>query len=773
MTTPNFAPKPNPFRPMLLLLAGLPFALAACAGSGGSASTQAPSGQVAVAVSDESFLEAYASTYRFTLGRPKAFKVAPDGQTVLFLRSGPRSQVQDLYEFDVASGAERPVLSADTLLGGTAEALSEEEKARRERMRMTSRGIASFTLSEDGRTILVPLSGRLFAFDRASGRSRELAAPDSAAAYAIDPQLSRDGTMVAAVRSGDVWVQPLAGGPGQRITPGASGTITYGEAEFVAQEEMGRFHGFWWNADGSRICYQGTDTAGMPMFHIADPMNPDAEPRAWPYPKAGTTNARVWLEVAPVTGGQPVRINWDSSTFPYVANVTWPKNGPLTILVQNREQTRQQLLAVDDATGSTTLLLEETDAAWLNIMESCPKWTDDGSAFVWLTESPGERTVQLRRRDGSLIGPLTSPGSGVIDVLSLDSPTDAEKRGWVYVAASNDATQSHIWKIPLNASGGNPQKLTTERGVHSAAIGDDGTAVLALATIDGVLSWDVRRPDGSKSGSLASMAEKPPFVPRLELTQIPASKGVVCHAAIIRPRNFDPKATYPVIASVYAGPTSQTVRANPQQYILHQWMADQGFIVVCIDGRGTPGRGRTWERAWKDLDPTGKGNLIDVALTDQADAIQELCRRNREMDGTRIGVTGWSFGGYFSAMAVMRRPDVYKAGVVGAPVCDWRDYDTHYTERYLGLPDANPAGYDASNVLTYCKDLTRPLLIIHGTADDNVYFMHSLKMTEALFRNGKRFEFLPLAGFTHMVPDPVVTMRLQSRMMEFLKRELQ
>jgi dipeptidyl-peptidase-4 len=227
-----------------------------------------------------------------------------------------------------------------------------------------------------------------------------------------------------------------------------------------------------------------------------------------------------------------------------------------------------------------------------------------------------------------------------------------------------------------------------------------------------------------------------------------------------------------VILSVYAGPGVQTVKATGVAFHLQQWMADHGYIVVTIDGRGTPGRGRAWERAWKETDPTKRGNLIDVALNDQVAGLKALGDRYREMDLSRVGVTGWSFGGYFAAMAVMRRPDIFDAGIAGAPVCDFADYDTHYTERYLGLPSANPEGYAASNVLTYCKDLEKPLLIIHGTSDDNVYFQHSLKMTEALFKSGREFEFLPLAGFTHMVPDPVVTSNLQMRMMNFFDRNL-
>jgi dipeptidyl-peptidase-4 len=233
------------------------------------------------------------------------------------------------------------------------------------------------------------------------------------------------------------------------------------------------------------------------------------------------------------------------------------------------------------------------------------------------------------------------------------------------------------------------------------------------------------------------------------------------HAAVIRPTNFKPGTKYPVLVSVYGGPHSNTVMASQRAYLLQQWYADHGFIVVSIDGRGTPNRGRAWERAIK-------GNLIDIPLEDQVDGLKALGAKYAEMDMSRIGIYGWSFGGYFSAMAAMRRPDVYHAGVAGAPVCDWRDYDTAYTERYLDLPQTNEKGYDASSVLTYCDKLERPLLIIHGTADDNVYFLHSLKMTQKLFRAGRDFEFLPLAGFTHMVPEPVVTTRLYSRIADFM-----
>jgi dipeptidyl-peptidase-4 len=749
-----------------IALMALALTLAGCGGGQIDESTPTASTGETAPISQASgdFLDAYARTYRFTLGRPKAIKPSPDGKSVFFLRSPGRSFVQDLYEFDLAAGKERVLLTADAILGGGDENLSAEEKARRERMRMTSRGIAAYDLSDDGAKILVPLSGRLFIVNRADMGVKELGAK-LREGFPIDPQFSPDGSMISCVRDGDVFVQNIMNGDEIMVTPGASGSISYGAAEFVAQEEMSRFHGYWWSPDSSAICYQVTDSKDVMTYYIADPVNPHRQPEASPYPKCGTPNANVRLEIAKLDGSSRVRVSWDFDRYPYLANVKWSKNAPLTILVQNREQTEQVLYAVAED-GSLSELVKETDRAWLNIMENLPKWTADGKFFVWLSEASGEWTVELRRRDGTLVGPLTAPGSGVQNVVHLDSLEQ-----FVWVTASVDPTQTHVWKVPLTVSAGKAQKLTADRGIHGGDFTPGtGIWVHSYNTLDGRIGWNVRRADGASLGEIQSAQEQPPFKPNLELTQTSGKPSF--QAWIIRPRDFDRAKKYPVILSVYAGPGVQTVKATGVAYHLQQWMADQGYIVVSIDGRGTPGRGRAWERAWKETDPTGRGNLIDVALNDQVAALKTLGSQYKEMDLSRVGVTGWSFGGYFSAMAAMRRPDIFKAGVAGAPVADFEDYDTHYTERYLGLPGENRDGYVKSSVLTYCKDLDRPLLIIHGTADDNVYFQHALKMSEALFKSGKRFEFLPLAGFTHMVPDPVVTTNLQMRTMEFFERNV-
>jgi len=439
--------------------------------------------------------------------------------------------------------------------------------------------------------------------------------------------------------------------------------------------------------------------------------------------------------------------------------VRWKDQAPLTILVQNRQQTEEALLRVDVETGSTALLLVEKDDAWINLDQSMPKWFPDGSAFLWTTERNGAWQLELRGADGRLLRPLTTPEFRYKGLIDLDPESKV-----VFVSGGDDPTQTHLFRLSTEASAAAPVQLTTQPGQHSATFSENHQVyVYTTSTMDGKRTQVVRSADGRELGRLQSVAEEPPFVPNIELTTVGSDPSF--HAVLVRPRNFDSRRRYPVIVSVYGGPHAQTVSASPSGYLLQQWIADHGFIVVSIDGRGTPSRGRDWERVIK-------GNLIDVTLNDQVAGLKALGKKYRELDLNRVGIYGWSFGGYFSAMAVMRRPDVFDAGVAGAPVSEWLDYDTHYTERYMGLPDDNASGYVASSVLTYAKDLEKPLLIIHGTSDDNVYFSHSLKMSNALFRAGKTHDFLALSGFTHMVPDPLVTTRLYQRIVDYFVEHL-
>jgi dipeptidyl-peptidase-4 len=745
--------------------------LAGCSGSQPAATRPANSGgpaQVAASsIADNGFLEAFAITNKFTLGRPKSFEFTPDGSSLLFLRSQARNFQQDLFEFNCTTGQERVLLTAEAILGGGEEKLTAEELARRERMRMTSRGISSYALSKDGTRILVPLSGKLFVVDRASGKRTEL--KTNSKAFPIDPRFSPDGSLVACVRDGEVFITDSNGDKEWKVTTGAGGTITNGLAEFVAQEEMSRFRGYWFSPDSRLLCFQQTDTKGMEQFTIPDPADPAKTPETWPYPRTGTKNADVKLAITSVAGGPIVWVQWDREKYPYVATVNWTKNAPLTVLVQNRAQTEQVLMAVDEKTGATTALLTDRDPAWINIHESCPKWLEDGSGFLWVNENsegakPGSdfARLELRNRDGSLNKVLTPPGFPMLDLVALDNVNGA-----AFISAATTPTRTQVARVSLKG-GSEPVMIADAPGSNSVTFSENFETRLESSNLaSGKLTWTVKRSDTSVVGEIASKAEQPPFVPNLEMTRVGNLVGQErnFYAAIVRPRNFEKGRKYPVIVSVYGGPGSNTVNDTPMSYLLQQWYADHGFIVVSIDGRGTPRRGRAWERAIHL-------NLIDLPLADQAQALSLLGSRYPEMDLKRVGMTGWSFGGYFSAMATMRMPKVFHAGVAGAPVCDFQDYDTHYTERFMGMPSENVEGYKASNVLTYCKDLTVPLLIVHGTADDNVYFVHSLKMASELFRNGRHFEFLPLAGFTHVVAEPQTVNRLQQRIMSFFTEHL-
>lgn len=712
--------------------------------------------RVPVSIADETFFEAYARTRRFSLGLPRSVKLTPDGSAALFLRSGPRSFVQDLFEFDTRTGRERRLLTADDILGGADEALSETEKARRERMRMAARGIVSYELSQDGTKILAPLSGRLFIIDRTGGAVTELT---SDAGYPIDPQFSRDASHVTCVRDGDLYVIDVAGGAERRLTTGANEHVTHGLAEFVAQEEMGRFHGTWWSPDGTMLAYQQTDTSTLETMHIMDATHPERAPGTWPYPRAGNPNAVVKLGIIGVDGGETTWVQWDRERYPYLATVKWKENAPLTILVQNREQTEHVLLSVDAQTGYTEALLAERDEAWINLDQSMPHWLPDGQSFFWTTERNGSWQLEHYDRHGQRLTAVTETDFGYRGFVSYDAGARA-----VYLTGSDDPIHRYVYRVTLDPAPSAPVRLTPQRGVHDVTFAKNHSVYYhTFHDPDGGQHRVMRRADGREIGQLKSLAEEPPFIPNVELTTV--GDEPYFHAALIRPRNFDPDLRYPVIVSVYGGPHAQTVSASPRRYLLQQWMADHGYVVVTLDGRGTPARGRAWERVTKH-------NLIDVPLDDQVTGLKALGARYAELDLSRVGIYGWSFGGYFSAMGVMRRGDVYHAAVAGAPVADWADYDTHYTERYMGLPDRNVEGYEKSSVVTYAENLTRPLLIIHGSADDNVYFMHSLKMSNALFRAGKDHELLVLADFTHMVADPLVTMRLNSRIMSFFEKSL-
>jgi dipeptidyl-peptidase-4 len=694
-------------------------------------------------------------TRNYSLGQPVSPQLTPDGKAVVFLRGGPRDPVLRLYEFTIADGSLREILTPEKLLQGAEEKLTPEERSRRERERQSLRGFTSFELSKDGNKLLVALSGRLYFVARVDGHVTELPGTNW-----IDPHFSPDGHAVAAVTGGELHVIEIRTMQDLAVTSGATETIQHGTAEFVAQEEMDRHEGFWWSPNSKWIAFQETDNTGVETRFIADPLHPEAPPAKNFYPRAGTANARVRLGIVARTGGETHWLDWDREKYPYLTRVVGKElAAPLSIVVQSRSQQEELVLAFNGTTRATRELLREKDAAWINLdQKPMPVWLKDGKQFLWTTERNGAWQVELHSADGALVRAVTPPDFQLEELLDVNE-TDRS----IIVSGGPDPRERHLYRFSLEEKG-QPQQLTKEPGRHLGVFGDNKETFLhRFDLLDGRSGWEVvRSADGKQVATLPSVAERPSALPNVELLRTEGARPL--DAAIVRPRAFKKGQRYPVILDVYAGPHHKQVLAQPDRYMIDQWMADRGYIVVLLDGRGTPGHGRDWERAIR-------GNLIKAPLEDQIAGLEALAKREPAMDLKRVGVVGWSFGGYFSAMAAMQKPDIFRCAVVGAPVVTWENYDTFYTERYLGLPSENPDAYRDSNVLTYAKDLARPILLIHGLTDDNVYAQHSMQLADALFNAGKSFNFVPLLG-THMVSEPLLRLRRQTRIMEFFDAEL-
>jgi len=701
---------------------------------------------------DTAYLKDHAQTRGFMLGRPSRPRITPDGKHVLFLRSKPRQAKMSLFEFEVSSGKTRELLTPETLLKGAEEKLSPEEKARRERQRVTVGGFTNYQLSHDADKILLSLSGKLYVVDRGTLTTIEL---KTGKGTLLDPKFSPDGKLVSYVLDHDIYTIDPATQAETRVTTGGTEVKQHGVAEFVAQEEMSRFTGTWWSPDGKSIAYQESDHEGVEKWHVADPAHPEREGLPQYYPRPGKKNVAVRLGVTPAGGkGETTWVKWDAKKYPYLARVDWQKRA-LTLLVQDRLQQEQALLKADPATGTTTTLLVEKDEAWLNLNHDKPHWLADGG-FLWHAEGKAGPELQRRGDDGSAGRVLNGPKEGFRSIIHVDGDTPL-----IHYLGGTDPTRQHVHRRGLSTPG---KPLTKGAGLHSAEFGKSGHHVLTSSTLDGMPRSVVHDPDGKPLGGLPSVAEEPPFKVNQSIQKVGAGDGL--WTTVIRPAKLDKKKQYPVIVHVYGGPGHQEVLSQMNRRLIDQWIADLGFIVVGIDGRGTPGRGRDWERAvYKKFG--------SIPLEDQIAGLKALGAKFPEMDMERVGIYGWSFGGYMAACAALKAGDTFKCAVAGAPVTEWLDYDTHYTERFLGLPaKKGEDGYTEGSLLPHAMSLKVPLLLVHGTADDNVYFRHSLRLGDALFREGKECEMLPLSGLTHLVPDPVVMQRLYGRFASFFLKHL-
>ena len=614
------------------------------------------------------------------------------------------------------------------------ETLTDAEKARRERMREQASGVVSYAPIDGGAGVVFALGGALHRVDVATGDSQELTTDGGA----FDP-LAEPGSDRVAYASGAVL--RITDGSTDRVILGTDepgDTISWGTAEFVAAEEMGRGRGYWWDPAGQRVAACRVDTSPVEQWWISSPEDPAATPRQIRYPAAGTPNAIVQLWIVDVDTGPQIEVDWQQDEFEYLADVQWGER--LLCTVQTRDQRTLVILDIDPETGSAIEVQRITDEHWVELQPNTPHATDLG---VLMVVDDGNRTISI---DG------VSLDLGDVQVRSLLGVHD----GAIYATVTTDATDSVVVRV---AEGGSVEMLT-EPGHFANGVLGAGTLAVTTASPDGDSTYEIHWNDGTTT-QIESFASSPGFhcTPTFHTV---GERSI--NLALCLPDGHD-GSPLPVLLDPYGGPHAQRVLRARNAFATSQWFAEQGFAVVVIDGRGTPGRGPAFEREIR-------GDFATKVLDDQIDALHALADIEPSLDLSRVGIRGWSFGGYLAALAVMRRPDAVHAAVAGAPVTDWALYDTHYTERYIGHPGSEPDNYEQSSLLSDAPNLGRPLMLIHGLADDNVVAAHTLVLSQALLEAGRPHEVLPLIGVTHMTPQEQVAENLLHLQRDFLKTHL-
>jgi dipeptidyl-peptidase 4 len=739
----------------------------------------------------ESFPRQEARTRRFTLGVPRAFRVSPDGARVAYLRTrGGADPVTCLWVLEVGSGQERLVADPRALgpyrEGTDEEDLPPQERARRERVREQAGGIVAYATDQAVTLAAFALSGHVYAVSLTGGSGDGAAHEVTTRTPALDPRPDPAGRRLAYVCEGALRVTGLTGEAGDAeeeagdraiADPRGAAGVTFGLPEFIAAEEMDRQRGYWWAPDGSALLVARVDETPVTRWHIAHPAHPDREATVVAYPAAGTPNAEVSLLLARLDG-TTVPVETDPDAFPYLVTACWPDGHDPLVVVQSRDQRTMRILRVQAGSGQTSVLHEDTDPHWLEIVPGVPAWTADGR-IVWTRDEQDTRRLVMAAPGREMV-PVTPPGLQVRAVLDVDGDT-------VLFQASQEPAEAGLWSYgPAGLSqvgqGGGVEAGTRAGGTTVTwhrSLDTDGVTVRVSRDGAAGLAACGGGPTPDAAGLAACGGGPTPDIDiasLAELPALPAPRPVLFRAgpreiqtAVLFPSWHRPgQGRLPVLLDPYGGPHAQRVVKARGAYLDPQWFAEQGFAVVIADGRGTPARGPAWERAVA-------GDLAGPVLEDQVDALAAAAGRHSDLDTGRVAIRGWSFGGYLAALAVLRRPDVFHAAIAGAPVTDWRLYDTHYTERYLGLPGSDGAAYDRSSLINLAERAVvtpRPLMLIHGLADDNVVVAHTLRLSAALLAAGYPHAVLPLSGITHMAAQETVAENLLLLQLDFLRRAL-
>jgi dipeptidyl-peptidase-4 len=700
-------------------------------GPGGTAASAAA--EVA-ATSDEEFPRRYARTRRFSLGRPRPVRLAPDGSRLVFLRSfGPTEPLTGLWVLDLPAGVERLVGDPQRLLGDGSADEPAEDRARRERLREQSTGIVACAVDRAVRRAAVTLAGRLFLVDLVSGDWVEV----PTAGPAVEATPAPAGDAVAYVSGGALHVR--AGDVDRCLAEPDGPDVTWGLAEFIAAEEMDRFRGYWWAPDGGALLVARVQETDIPRWHLSDPTDPTRPPREVRYPVAGGPNADVTLHRIDLAGGR-TQLRWDAAEWPYLAAVSWSGSGPPLVTVQTRDQRRLRILTVSED-GATQVREEVSDPHWVDLVSETPAWLGDGR----LVTTGWRGGLQRLLVDGE---PVSPPDATVTQVLEVG---DAH----ALFSASMDGVSEHLWR------------WQPDDGL--ARLTEHGGNYLYAASAAGHLVWRDSGFDRDTALLVSTDGEQTIVVQSLVELPEPADVHVLSsdggpRVAVVLPSGHD-GSPLPVLLMPYGGPGHREVVDTRDQWYVKRWFADQGFAVVVVDGRGTPGGDYEWDRAIAN-------DLANTVLADQVSGLQLAAAQFPVLDLSRVGITGASFGGYLAALSVLRRPDVFHAAVATAPVSDWRLYDTHYTERYLGLPAEQEENYRRCSLVLDAEKLRRPLLLMHGFHDDNVYMAHTLQLSAALLAAGRMHSVLPIPGGSHALSSEEVAEGMLRIQAEFLLANL-
>jgi len=713
------------------------------------------------------------------LGGPtlRGVKLSPDGRLIAYLKAREDDKDRyDLWAYDVPAARHRQLVDSRTLAGAD-RALSAEEEARRERQRTSAySGIVDYSFAPDSRHLLIPLNGDLYVYDLARSGAEAVQRLTSTEAYETDARFSPQSHYVSFVRDQNLHVIDLANGTERAITHEGGGLVSFGMAEFIAQEEMDRDTGYWWSPDEQRIVVERVDESPVAEVERFEIQATSARVVRQRYPATGTANARVDLLVAELGSDTLRRLDLGADRDIYVPHVDWfPDSRGIAVQRQSRDQKTLELLRFDARTGQSRVLITEKSEFWVPLHRELT-FLLRAKQFIWASWRDGYLHLYLYGNDGKLIRQLTR-GEYMVTGTGTDNAVRAidERARRVYFTANLPSpVERQLYWVSLDAPG-KPARVTAGSGTHSVAMSMNARVFVdTFSNADTPASVTLRNAKGEQLTELVAnkLDATHPYAPYLdehvkaEFGSIAAADGQLMYYKLMKPRVLETGRRYPVLVDVYGGPGVQRIINEwGKGTTFHQYLVQHGYVVFALDNRGTGFRGVKFETALAQ-------RMAGIQVQDQVRGV-EFLRTLPYVDGKRIGIFGWSYGGYMTLMCLLQAPDAFAAGVAGAPVTDWTLYDTHYTERYLSTPQADPEGYRASNVLSWAERLSRPLLLVHGMADDNVLFAHSTVLMKKLQDLQKPFDLMTYPGGKHgLIRQNVTAWHAHAQIVRFFDREL-